>query len=122
MKATAEQRAAVALIQSEHPATIEQAVKVMEAISSLAKGWAAEHPDDDDDDASWEWLRDVMGWEVLNSGALRTPAGAREMLAWRDSQGEVSIGVWSQGTRIPFLFSPKRRQVRLLVESLGAGE
>jgi hypothetical protein len=114
MKATPEQREAV-----KHVEAFPESFMAKTAFGTLAAAWAAEHPDDDEELATWDWLRDVMGW-VYWGAALRSPVGARELQAWRDSQGEVSIGVWSSGTRIPFLFSPKRRQVRLLVESLGS--
>ena len=113
MKATAEQRAAMRDI-----AASESNLDVIMAFTRIVAAWQAEHLDDDEELATWEWLRDVMGWYCPDDSALRTPAGARELLAWRDSDGDLAIGVWSSGTRIPFLFNPTRRQVRLLVEAL----
>jgi len=122
MKATAEQREAVAVINGPQPDTIDDALKMGKAVSTLAKAWIDAHPDDDEELASWEWLRDVMGWAATNEYVLRYPCLSADLMAVLNANGELAIGCWSYGTPAPFMFNPTRRQVRLLREALGDGK
>jgi len=116
MKATSEQRAAWESLKTPHTTSTYD---LQEALGTLAAAWIAEHPDDEDEVATWEWLL-TAGWWESGPHKLYTDAPT-ELAAWRDSDIRMSVGVYCDGVRRPLIENPTRRQVRLLVEALGDG-